>query len=595
MLLKALADHARHVPGLPPPNYRIRTLRWAITIDAHGHALDRDAQGRAVITDLADADHTHGIRIPAPYVYRSGNKPPPLLLVDKLQYVLAMPAGDSPKDENEANRRNDTYLDLLNTWADTEPGDPATGPVLAFFGRGDHLNAVIPPHAKPTDPIAVRIAGQDWPHLGTTAQECWQRTVTARKSAPGNTGICLSCAQQAPLLDSLPEPIKSGAIPAAAGSTRDAQLLSVNTPAQGRGGRTQLADIPLCLRCGGQAAAVLNALLADDNHRHRSADAVTVWWMKKPASINPLRSVREARPSDVAAIFTELHKARSGYATTAIDPNAFYALTLSANESRVIIRDWIDTPLTAALEHITAWFSDHEIADWRSDAPSKAPLWMMAHSLGRGHDTDNGWRYISGSQPDHAERDLMTAALHGRRPRRHLLHHLNHRIGADGRIDHPRAALLRLMLNRINSSTGRQVPPVLDPDQTDPAYVAGRMFAVLESLQHRALRDRETGEGPNTTIADKLLGSAKGRPRARMEPLLGKAQGHLRRLRTSKHGSDNAAAGAFFTQLCTLHDLLHEPLPDILDHQGQALFSLGYYQQHSHDMKQRRDRTTTDS
>jgi CRISPR-associated protein Csd1 len=591
VLLKALADHAPHIGDLPPANYRPRTVRWCLTLDFDGRPAVRDSEGHGQLNDLADADHRSGIVLNAPYVYRSGAKPPPMLLVDTLEYVIAAPKTGTSKAKEEALRRNEAYIDLLRAWARAAGEDPAAHAVLACFEQGHHRTIPVPEGAQASDVVAISVLGQDWPHMGEAAQETWRATVTSRKSGRAGQGRCLSCGRERPLLDSLPEPVKAGLIPVASGRGRDAQLVSVNNSAQGRGGRIQLSDIPLCETCGGRSTAVLNALLADRSHRYRMPDSVIVWWLKEPVSLSPMDLLLNAEPEDVAAAFAELAKPRRGRSAEGIEANRFYAATLAANQSRVVVREWIDIALEQALARVAAWFRDHEITPWRSDAPRPVPLWLMARCLGRGQDTPEGWRYTKNTEPDDAHRRLLGAALHATPPPFAMLAHLNQRIGADGRIDHPRAALLRLAYNRTFATEEKRVHAVLDEKRTDPAYVAGRLFAVLESLQYRALRNPETGEGPNTTIADKVLPAAKSTPRARMEPLLDKSQAHLRRLRTSGNDIDHAARIAYFRTICDLHDLLDGPLPEVLDQEGQSLFSLGYYQQHAHDHRQRRART----
>ncbi|QVQ53395.1 type I-C CRISPR-associated protein Cas8c/Csd1 [Spiractinospora alimapuensis] len=593
MLLKALADYAPHVNGLPPANYRPRTVRWCISLDEDGFLLDVDGDGNPSVSDLADTQRKNGITLDAPYVYRSGAKPPPTLLVDTLEYVLGMPKQDTEKAEDEAARRNEAYIELLQQWAQTVPSDPAAHAVLNFFTSGRHRALSVPQQAKSSHLVAVNVAGRPWPHLDEAAQQCWAGVVATRKTGRAGRGTCLSCGEERPLLNSLPESVKAGAIPVpSTAQARDAQLVSVNKPAQGRGGRIQLDDIPLCEVCGARSTAVLNALLSDTDHRYRGQDSVTVWWLKDPQPVPLLGSLLTADAEDIAAVYAELHKARRhGPVTTGLETNTFHAVTLSAHQSRVAVRDWINVPLDQALERITQWFDDHEITDWHSDTPRKAPLWLLARCLGRGQDTADGWRYIADSEPARASRDLLHAALRGATPTPVLLHRLNQRIGADGRIDHPRAALLRLLYNRIFATDDGRVHAVLNEERTDPAYVAGRLFAVLESLQYRALRDPKTKKGPNATIADKVLSAAKATPRARMEPLLDKSQAHLRRLRNTDNRKDEAAGRAYFDTICRLHDLLDQPLPSTLDQEGQSLFSLGYYQQHSHDHRQRRNAT----
>ena len=246
--------------------------------------------------------------------------------------------------------------------------------MAAFFAAGRHLRLQVPGDAKPADLVAVMVAGE-WAHLRESAISCWASVVRERKSSAAGAGICLVCGQQAPLLDTIPEAVKSGAIPAGHGRGRDAQLVSVNKPAQGRGGKIQLASIPVCDRCGSAAMSALNALLADAPHRHRSADSVLVWWLREPADFNPLTWLNQPEPQQVQKLIEELDQphrdpAVGGADANASDPavggadaNAFYAVTLSANQSRVVVRDWLEEPLGQLQASIGQWFADHQMTD----------------------------------------------------------------------------------------------------------------------------------------------------------------------------------------------------------------------------------------
>ncbi|GAB3474523.1 type I-C CRISPR-associated protein Cas8c/Csd1 [Nocardiopsis coralliicola] len=579
VLLKALADHGPHMAELPPAGFRPRTVRWRILIDAKGRPLSRNAEGAPTLDDLASADNRNGLPINAPYIYRSGAKPPPMLLVDTLEFVLAQPRDDSEKADQEAIRRNDAFIALLHEWASTEPVDPAATAVLAFFAGEHHLSLSVPEQATFSDTVALQVDSvSDWPHLGQAAQTCWRRVVGHRKSRRSARGHCLSCGREDALLDSLPEPIKSGAIPTGKARGRDAQIVSINKSAQGRGGRTQLADIPLCEPCGAGSAAVLNALLADEDHRYRGTDSVTVWWLKSPTPFSPLRSLRDAEPKQVAAVFDELARARHPNIGRIADSNKFYALTLSANQSRVVVRDWLEVPLERALANVAAWFQDHEIQDLTSDEPVHVPLWLMALSLGRGSESpENSWRYIRDSEPEHAERDLMTCALRGpqHRPPDRLLQRLIQRIRADGHIDRARVALLRLLLIRRDPAERNRLMPELNTEDDRPAVVCGRIFAVLEEIQYYALRDPGSKRGPNTTITDRFFKQAAVAPLSQLVRLRMNANGHLKRLRRESP----ATAVALGDRLHELFGSLPEGPPATLDLHGQGLFVVGYHQQ----------------
>ena len=138
MLLTRLAEHAAHRSDLPPPYYRNRTVRWVINIRSDGTPAVPELQ------DQAGSDQPAGQLMPAPYVYRSGQRPPAALLVDTLQYVVALPPADSGRDRAETERRNRDYAALLARWRDSAPDDEVARAVLAFFDAGHHLRIKVP-------------------------------------------------------------------------------------------------------------------------------------------------------------------------------------------------------------------------------------------------------------------------------------------------------------------------------------------------------------------------------------------------------------------------------------------------------------------
>ncbi|MEW9532876.1 type I-C CRISPR-associated protein Cas8c/Csd1 [Microbispora sp. NPDC049125] len=557
MLIRQLAVHARE--GLPPPNYRNRSVRWAIDLDADGRARG----GRLV--DLSSAEAKAGALLDTPYVQRSGIGSLPFLLTDTLQYVLGMPKDDSDKQVADARRRARDFAELVHRWAKDEP---LAAPMVAFLQRGVSSQIEIPVEAKPSDVVAIR-TDQGWLHALPSAATAWGQIVRERKSSAGGQGICLSCGYLAPLLDTIPEPVKPGAIPVAGGRGRDAQLVSINKTAQGRGGITQLGNTPICDTCGGQAMSVLNALLADPHHRYRGSDSVLVWWLRRPAPVSLLGAVRDAQPNDVDAFIEQVRLPPARRAAW-LDGNAFYAMTLSANQSRVVIRDWIDVPLIETFKRVDAWFTDHAICDMWTDGPQHVALWRLVAALGR----YGKQGYVRDTAPKSAERDLMAAALRGTRPPAYLLAGLIHRVRADNRVDLPRAALLRLLLIRAVPAMKDVLVDRLNLDTDDPAYLCGRMFAVLEDIQRTAL------DNINTTIGDKFFGAAMGRPLPVLTMLRKNATGHLRRLR----GNSKKAAGiALDRRLDEIAQKFTTEIPPTLDLSGQGRFVLGYHQQRAAD------------
>ncbi|WP_182884221.1 type I-C CRISPR-associated protein Cas8c/Csd1 [Microbispora sp. H10885] len=566
MLIQRLAEHARQSAGAETPRYyRNRTVRWALIIDR---------KGTPSLISRADSVNKAGSSLPTPYLTRTSGVAA-MLLADTLEYVFAVAKDDTDKAQAAADRRNDAYLDLLKAWRDAAT-DPVADLVWRTFQAERHLDVLadLPDEAKSSDMVAVMVE-DEWAHLRPSAIAFWAQVARDRKSS-GNDGLCLGCGDYGALLKTIPEMVKGTLIPVgldAAGRPkrgRDAALISVNTTAQGRMGTLQLANTPICEECGSAAMAGLNHLLSDDRHRRRGDDNVFIWWLREPADFNPL-IIDAPQLKDVERLLQEVHRGQPG---TRVDDNAFYALTLSANQSRVVVRDWLDVPLPEIKAKFAAWFRDIASTDRWADGISYAPLWQMVRASGQWSRTRKIYR--PGSTAHGLDRDLLHAALHGTPPPSHMVAHLLHRIRNDHHVDLPRVAMLRLALTRHPYK--ENIMPGLDENATDPAYVWGRLFAVLEAIQHRALPEA------NTTIRDRYFGLAMTQPAATMRMLRTNANGHLKKLIGKE--KTRPAGLALDSRLATISQLIDREsgLPTHLDAKGQIQFILGYDHQRAHDI-----------
>ncbi|SDT83407.1 CRISPR-associated protein, Csd1 family [Streptomyces sp. TLI_053] len=572
MLLQRLTEQAERMADLPPEFYRRRQIDWALVITSDGAApslSDRrppaKSRGQAVVE-------------PVPYVQRSGTRVPPFLLVDTAEFVLARPRvaaeadGPSEKDLSEACRRHEEYLGLLRRWADEVPEDPAVRRLLDVLtlgiGRID-----VPQELEARHTVGVLMDGQ-WLHTRASARRLWARIVRERKgSGRAEPDLCLVCGQPGDLLSTIPEPVKKGAVPTTGGSN-ESQLVSINSPAQGRGGAIRLVNTPVCDRCGSRAMATLNRLLAADSHRRLLPDSVLLWWTREPLEQPLIELIDDAHPDPaaVAHLIDALHHHPDPAEATRIDANDFYALTLGLNNARTVVREWLDVPLDAVKANLGAWFEDHGVFDGWRGTTRYLPLWHLALAAGR----HNGTQYVKGTAPHGIERELLHAALRRTPPPARLLPHLLQRIRADHHLDAPRTALLRLALARSHDRTDRPMPQ-LDPASTDPAYLCGRAFAVLEAIQMAALPDVKA------TIGDKYFGTAMTAPAAVLANLRRGANAHLKRLRRDK----KAAHIALDARLSQVFAAFTDDLPTHLTPREQARFVIGYEQQRAADNQAR--------
>ncbi|GAA2058221.1 type I-C CRISPR-associated protein Cas8c/Csd1 [Streptomyces cheonanensis] len=572
MLLQALNDFAARSAGqLPAAYYREKTVHWVLRIAEDGRSAEVQGEG-----PLPPKRRAEALIEQVPHVQRSGTKVPPYLLVDTAEFVLQVPKSATGEAEEEkaaaeAERRHAAWRELALAWARRAPDDPAAVALHTYLTHPGTSRAVVPERVEAKDMVAVRV-GPQWLHALPSVQEHWAGEVRRRKGdRTERSGLCLVCGTHAPLLSTIPEPIKKGAVPTAGGSN-EGQLISINATAQGRQGITQLANTPICHTCGGRAMASLNHLLASDRHSRRFRDhGALVWWTRHGTSDDEIDALMndEADEGVVARAIDSIQDRPTPYAVEAVDADLFYGLTLGLNNARIVVRDWIDVPVPALRANWGRWFAEHGLFDGWTGRTQWAPIWRMAQACGR----FDGARYVKDSVPRGLEHGFLHAALRGLPLPARTLPLVLQRIQADRRIDLPRAALLRLILNRPFDRDGTtsvtNTPEKLDENSTDPSYTAGRIFYVLEEVQRQALHNL------NASLRDKHFRTAMIAPLTTLTQLTANSIAHFKRL-----SRDNPKAGtALMNRLTALQDKLDRPLPQHLTPLEQARFVLGYFHQ----------------
>jgi len=284
-----------------------------------------------------------------------------------------------------------------------------------------------------------------------------------------------------------------------------------------------------------------------------------------------------------------IQSVHTGRRSESLDPDRFCALTISGNVARIVVRDWVEMPLHELNRNVAKWFDDTEIEPRWPEDPHYHGLMRLARCTGRWVRRERGYARFGAKgadRPDDVHQSLLRAAIRAKPLPPSLLAHLVHRIRTDGRLDNPRVALLRVAVIRLPHDGDRPMPK-LDESNTDPAYVAGRAFAVIESLQEAASDGKL-----NTTYADRYFAGAVTNPRAAIVSGRRDAAAWLRKLRRTKRG----LAVRYDKQLTEIFGLVDaDPgLPASTTLREQALFLLGYHHQRAKQFasSQRTDTTS---
>ncbi|MFI7645191.1 type I-C CRISPR-associated protein Cas8c/Csd1 [Micromonospora sp. NPDC049460] len=576
------------------PYSRERIVRWQLNLDADGQVVD--------LADLADSSQRStkfGRPILVPNAGRTSGIAPGLG-ADDAQYVLGW-VDDKVKPERVAEAHR-AFVGLTRRWAGEFPDDPAARAMAAFYDRGEMPQ---PPQGRTWSSRDLMIvAVDDWRvTLRDSLWALWETVVQERKSGSadggGRHGLCLVCAQpDRPLLDRIPQALPKALIPRA---DQEVALVSANKRIHTYDFNEGLVGSPICVSCGQAAVANLHTILSDGQFtftypRQRTRLA---WWVSDGASSDTIRML-DSKPEQIAgylqALVTGEKRRRPSPELT------FCSATLSGNVARLVVHHWVEMPLSQAENNVDTWFRDHQILTRSQNTPTGYPLWLLVLSAGQWlPDTSAvvSGRYIpladkAADRPDDLAQLLLHSGLYGGTLPPHVLAHIVRRIRTDLHLDGPRAALLRVALTRHPQRTGEGPAAVLDETQNNPAYLHGRLFAVLESLQRRV---NGKDDLPNATFFHRYFAGAVANPRVALVQGFQLYPAWLKKLdsmarergfdRASKDRAQKAAgaATAYRIRIRELQDRLTEPAAPLATAESQSWFILGYFHQQAHDIR----------
>lgn len=383
------------------------------------------------------------------------------------------------------------------------------------------------------------------------------------------TGLCLISGETAPIARL--HPAIKGIL---GGQSSGGAIVSFNKESFESLGKEQGANAPISEQAAFTYTTVLNYLLRRENrHCLTIGDASTVFWAE--ASDDSSAEAEESFFFDMMTVtdgeenqkvFDILQQIAKGRPLKEIAPNLhadtrFYILGLAPNASRISIRFWLNTTFGQLAQNLAAHWQDLAIepCPWQTP-PSIWRLLIQTAPLGK---TENISPVLAG--------EMTRAVINGTPYPMSLLSQLLARIRADGDADGLRIAMIKAILARKfrKGLIKEGVPMSLDKESKNPAYLLGRMFAVLERIQYQALGDINAG------IADRYYGSASAVPFSVFPRLLVGARHHLSRLRKDKPG----LAVNLDKDLGEIISALPQNYPRHFSIDEQGRFSIGYYQQ----------------
>lgn len=375
-----------------------------------------------------------------------------------------------------------------------------------------------------------------------------------------------------------------------------ASIVSFDKPAFASFGLDQSYNAPASIEAATAYVTALNWLLSQKNHtiRIKNAPTIVCFWARnhEESTEDFFAAFDQPKPETIKKF---LASPLRGEERSEIEDEKFYSVTLAGNAGRIVVRHWLEVPLTTAKENLGQWFQDLEIAPYgspstakkKSDEETSSPLGLYRLAM-------TTVRESKDLQPEILTQ-LYRAALEAHAPSLQLLKPVLNRLAKQLTKDGPnttlrnqsRFALIRLIVNR-NRKPGE---PFMEPkvfDTNDAAYNCGRLLAIFDDLQMNAHDYQLEGAG----VVERYYGSASSAPNSAFGILWRLHQHHLRKVSRKNKG----ASEAIKRRIAEIAALFPQPapmqppqFPRTFSLVEQGRFALGFYQQKAADDAARKE------
>jgi CRISPR-associated protein Csd1 len=483
----------------------------------------------------------------------------------------------NPKAEEAAKRHrasHDFFRSLLREAADACPEETTrVHAVLTFLGDSREIvslhQQLAEAKAKPTDNATFAVDGTSL--LDSKAlKQFWRdrRRKVARSS--GTSRVCIATGK---LADTLNTTEKIKGVPG--GLATGTNLISFDKDSFCSFGLEQAQNAALSAPAEIKIRSALNVLIEKSRvQKLVFNDTIHLHWTRQPVEFDPLDPVVSGDPDAVEKL---LKSAQQGRQVMGLDANAYYALSLSGNGARIVVRDWLESTVPEVEHHIARWFTELTIVEpggttCRRDFRLSQLLWAMANPK-----LEKPWEALPHGA---AEQLLRCALMRTPIPRPILMTALRRetidRISRDEKTGRnkpfmpARFALIKLCLTRSpNRKEHYTMTEKLDLGSKDIGYLCGQLFAVIGRLQLLALGKI------GASIAERTYGGVATRPATTLGPVFTRLPAYLKKANDRFPGAGTNKQKEI-EALCRRIEAL-SGLPRTLGLEEQGRFALGYY------------------
>jgi len=581
MILQALVKyHDRLVAEgrMPPSGYVRQDIPFLVILNREGRfrGLDdtRAGEGRA--------QRARQFLVPKP-VSRPGPVIP-FLLWDNPAYVFGRSKPDNTKDPKKqrerATEQHRSFVEFHTTIFPTGDCPPGVQAVQRFL-NGNELELAFndplwPTVEKEGRPVSFMIEGETQLVCEDQAVVNLVGAMAPRGDAAGDTAQCLVTGDLERIALRHTE-IKGVYDPNAQVPRK---LIGFKPPAFCSHQKKQGMNAPVGVVAEAAYTAALNTLLSRDSRQKMTVGGTTtVFWAERQTPMEDVLAdlfgfapeVTDS-PRDLDGIRALLTAPKTGVTPPLNDPTPFYVLGLAPNAARIAVRFWHVGTVAGMAGHIVQYFEDMLVVR-PPNVPECPRLGELLRSTAVEGKPENIAPKLAG--------EMVAAIISGQPFPRPLLATVIRRIKAEqgkknsangkpvSNVSPTRAALIKALLVRQtprNQSDRKEVDVSLDVTNTNAGYRLGRLFAVLERIQERAM------PGIKATIRDRYYGSASTTPVLSF-PILCKL--HTHHLSKLENRGEAVNLGKLVGEI--VDGLSAFPAHLNLDDQGR--FAIGYYHQ----------------
>ncbi len=281
----------------------------------------------------------------------------------------------------------------------------------------------------------------------------------------------------------------------------------------------------------------------------------------------------------------------------------FYILGLAPNDARIAVVYWTDTLLKEFAGLIIRHFNDMEIIDNRKKKYPYMGIGDMLSAVTKKNENNKRPNVTpdlpedeNNKRPDvtpNLPEAVVKSIFQGLPYPYSLFTSCIRRIRAEQSVITPsgspcRVAILKAYLNRLNDNYNKKIQIMLDKDNTNPGYLCGRLFAVLDKIQEEAnksnttddriaestkLDKRQEDANKSNSIRARYMNSASSTPSVVFPTILNLSSQHAEKL--------SEGSKIFYEKIKQeiISKLSSDGFPAHLNLQDQGRFFVGYYHQ----------------